>query len=686
MPELKIYLCDLNHDFRPNHFCAPLNVGFVAAAIKAEFGSALNIRLFKSPTRLADVLKSEAPPHIIGLSNYSWNQELNRFFERWIGEEHPETVIVQGGPHIRIDEKGIAAHLRAHPQVDYYAMFEGEFSMAELLREFLSQGLRKRNQMFRTISGIARLDGDTLHYAPRETRKGDLDVLPSPYLNGMMDEFITEPMYMPILETNRGCPFACTFCAWGVSVLNKVRKFSLERVVAEIDYLAERSPATQWYFSDANFGMFERDIEIAHALRRAADSNPNLRGFAINWAKNSSRHCTEIARILSGVCDPLVAVQSTDPDVLRYIKRDNIRMTTATDLVEQARKDGIPMTTDVLVGLPGETLESHLRTLRDVFAIGFESFNVGPIRLLPGSEMETEEQRERYGIQSRFRLIDGFYGVYNGVPVAEYEESVVSTATLSREEMFDVRLIHFLTWAFWNSGLAQPLLRYMYLAENINPLDGILSLSKPDVPAEVAAFIAEYKADVLTEWFDTAEEALSYAHSNIDEIVSKGSRKYNLKYLARLLLDSELSQTMLHIIAGRSSSPVAQELAEFSFERAIFFDSFKTRKSRKISRELATAIQTIYPACAKIESEECSFSLSEKMQRVISVDLERYGFSENKTQAIALSLQNFGTKMFYDLSFGSEYVFEETSFPDSFDYADQIRYHPAARASDNQKK
>ena len=92
-------------------------------------------------------------------------------------------------------------------------------------------------------------------------------------------------------------------------LLNKVRKFDLERLKEEIEYVAARSQATHWYFTDANFGMFPRDVDIAHALRAAADASPYLSRISINWAKNSSQYCTDIAHILKGICDPLVAVQ-----------------------------------------------------------------------------------------------------------------------------------------------------------------------------------------------------------------------------------------------------------------------------------------------------------------------------------------------------------------------------------------
>ena len=46
----------------------------------------------------------------------------------------------------------------------------------------------------------------------------------SPYLNGDLDEFLDDPSLSPMLESNRGCPYSCTFCAWGVASGNKLIK------------------------------------------------------------------------------------------------------------------------------------------------------------------------------------------------------------------------------------------------------------------------------------------------------------------------------------------------------------------------------------------------------------------------------------------------------------------------------
>ncbi len=681
--KLRILLADLVHDYRPNHFCTPLGVGFVGEYLSSVYGSEVDLRLFKSPTTLLEAMRAKDKPDIVGLANYSWNYEINKLIMRRAAAELPDTMIVQGGPHIRIDNDGIADHLRANPAVSYYTMFEGEYPMSNLVGTFLSKSrLIAPSKCDSELPGVAFLSDDQLVYKHHHSKKGDLEAIPSPYLSGRLDEFLASPLYLPLLETNRGCPFACTFCAWGISVLNKVRKFDQERICQEIDYVARRSKATHWYFTDANFGMFERDIEIAMAIRKAADESHYFQRLSINWAKNSSKYCVEIQKILKGICDPLVAVQSTDAKVLKHIKRDNIRMDTMVDLVEQGRRDSIAMTTDVLAGLPEETIDSHFNTLRDVFSIGFQSFNVGQIRMLPGSEMETVADRKAYGLKTQYRLIAGFFGIYDGEPVTEYEESVVETSTMSREDMYTLRVVHFLAWAMWNSGMAQPLLRYMFKAEGINPLDAILALVQEDLPAEVQAFMDDYVSEARTEWFGSAEELMAHFSANASEMLDNEYLKLNLKYLAKILLDRKMAKAMIDVIAKRCKSPVRDELVRFSLDRIFFIDERVAEKSGQYSPELVAALAKIYPTVRAGITPECKFSVTPKQIRAVELEMERFNFDQNPVRAIALALQNYGDKLFYDFAFGNEIERLGTEkFFDSFDYANQLKTYAAHGAS-----
>jgi radical SAM superfamily enzyme YgiQ (UPF0313 family) len=671
--KFKIYLADLSHDYLTSNFTVPLGVGFVAEYLEALYPKKLEIRLFKSPEKLLKALKGDTSPHILGLSNYSWNEGINRLVEKTITRNSPETVLVSGGPHIRTDDAGIRDYLNDHPVIDYYVMFEGEWPMGFLVGMMLDRGSTlKPTDLDGTIPGVAFLKDEKLFYEPYSSKKGDLDNIPSPYLSGRLDEFLADDAYQPLLETNRGCPFACTFCAWGISALNKVRRFQTDRLIKEIDYISSRTNSTYWQFTDANFGMYERDIEIAKAIKDASQKC-SLDKIGINWAKNSSKFCTEIAYILKGIADPLAAVQSTDPEVLKIIKRDNIKMSTMTDLLEQSRIDGIPMTTDVLSGLPGESYSSHLDTLRTVFDMGFDYFNVGPIRMLPGSEMESEQSRKEYGLKTQYRLISGNYGKYDGNPVVEYEESVVASSDMTREETYKLRLIHFFTWVFWNSGLGQPLLRWLHAAKDINPLDAILSLVSKTDNRTLTKLVDDYMLEARSEWFESREELLKFWEKNFDKLVGEDYVKLNLKYLAKIILDKGLATDLLGIMACQTNDPIAKELADFSIDRIFFLEDRNLKKTKIYSDELVAQLSLIYPNIKKGSHPTCVFSLDKKRLTSFEHELGRYGFEEKPERAMAQFLQIYGTDLLYDFAFGGQTeISKSRQAIDSFDYDKQI--------------
>jgi radical SAM superfamily enzyme YgiQ (UPF0313 family) len=670
---LKIYLADLFHDYRPNHICLPLGIGFVGQHLVDNFGTDVSVQLFKSPEHLLEATR-EQQPDLVGFSNYSWNQEINAFVQSRIAAENPDTVIIEGGPHIRTDRDGITQHLRNKPLVNYYTMFEGEIPTASLVRQMLGKGRSfKQDECGSDIEGIAFLQNNELSYTHRTPHKDELQNISSPYLSGMLDQFLKHPHYLPLLETNRGCPFACTFCAWGVSALNKVKKFDTEQVKDEIRYVGERSESTIWYLTDANFGMLPRDVDIARTIRETHDKSPYVRYIFVNWAKNSSRYTTEIAHTLSGICDPLVAVQTTDPEVLKSIKRDNIKMSTITDLVSQFKSDGIATTTDVLAGLPGETLESHFQTLRDVFSIGFQFFNIGQIRMLPGSEMESEEDRERFQLKTKFRFIPGFMGIYDGEPVCEYEESIVASNSMTTEDMATLRMVHFLAWSMWNSNLAQPLLRYMFLEEGINPLDAISSIATQTSDPVVTDLIERYKSDARNEWFESAEDLIKSFKENSNRHLNEESLKLNLNYLAQILLDKSLAERMLHVIASKSSSPAARALVDFCIERVCFIEGRTRSKSVVVPDEVIAALTKVYPAVSAESGNLCEFTVTEKDFNALQYELDRFAFTTDPVRGLTLALQTCGTRMTYDFVFDADTETTGTGkFSSTFDYADQF--------------
>ena len=96
----------------------------------------------------------------------------------------------------------------------------------------------------------------------------DLDEIPSPYLNGTLDKFFDGKL-TPFIETNRGCPFTCSFCHTGANYYHKLNKFSQERVKEEIEYIGKRCKElniTNLHMADVNFGMYPQDKLVCEFL------------------------------------------------------------------------------------------------------------------------------------------------------------------------------------------------------------------------------------------------------------------------------------------------------------------------------------------------------------------------------------------------------------------------------------
>lgn len=85
---------------------------------------------------------------------------------------------------------------------------------------------------------LTSLPGNEVFIGEKLTDIKDLDEIPSPYLTGLFDPFCEEAI-IPLIETNRSCPYRCTFCAWGIGS-HKLTQFSNQRLFDEIEYIGKR--------------------------------------------------------------------------------------------------------------------------------------------------------------------------------------------------------------------------------------------------------------------------------------------------------------------------------------------------------------------------------------------------------------------------------------------------------------
>ena len=403
---LLVYLADLAHDYFKVNQYTPTGVGYLAAYAKSKLGKKVEFCLFKSVSKFIDAYEKKKPD-LIGFSNYTWNSALSKFAGQWIKQRDPSLPIIMGGPNIRTYPKGIEEFLRENNYVDTYCMFAGEISVYEILKFLLKQPEGKRTaEILRghKVNGCYSIFKNRLIGNSNYAKPDNLDEVPSPYLTGLMDPFLKEGYY-PILETNRGCPFSCTFCIWGISALNKLLRFSMKRVKDELSYVANSSyESSAIVLADANFGILPRDVEIAQHIRNLYNKTKSFSSIRMYWAKVAKPHMVDIGKILGHLTHTYIAFQSLDDKVLENIKRKNIRTEELSSLIEKLKGFSYGAQTDLLVGLPGETYKSHMESLDKALSMGLTHIFGGEIQMLPGAEMDEEDHRKRFGLKTKYRL------------------------------------------------------------------------------------------------------------------------------------------------------------------------------------------------------------------------------------------------------------------------------------------
>ena len=92
-------------------------------------------------------------------------------------------------------------------------------------------------------------------------------------------------------------------------------------------------------------------------------------------------------------------------EVLSNIKRQNISSEKLIELAPSLREQGLSTTSEIILGLPGETYETHIQTVRDVMRANIDWINIWTLMLLDGSELNTPKEREKWQLNVKYRII-----------------------------------------------------------------------------------------------------------------------------------------------------------------------------------------------------------------------------------------------------------------------------------------
>ena len=539
---VKVYLGDLRYKYAGilANDCMPLGVAYMKAVMdrdSPEFES----RLFVYPDRLLEALK-QAPPDVLMLSNYVWNEALSREFFRIAKEINPRVLTVMGGPNIPLEPDRQGKYLERHPEIDVYLLGEGDFRADTLVHTFADCGLSLEEFGKRKFESAAyRAPDGSVVVNTLRARHREIDEIPSPWLTGIQDEFF-DGQLAPMIETNRGCPFTCTFCVQGTHWYTKVHNFEVSRMREEIRYIArkikERSPKMGTLrIADSNYGMFERDIEISSYLGEMQREFGWPTFIDATTGKNRPERIIKSVEQVSGALVLYQAVQSLDEDVLRKVKRQTIKLDAYKALEVHMRGRGLRSISDLILGLPGESLQTHLTGLKTLINSNIDQMHNFQAMMLKGAEMERQDSRDQFKFDTRYRVLPKNFGIFNGRKVMDTEEIIVATDTLSSEDYLTCRKWHLVNSVFWNDGWFKHVVAFVraFGISNSDWWERMLPAVEKGDPV-IRAFLDDFVKETLGELFPTREACVEfYSREENFKALERGDIGDNLMYRYRAI-------------------------------------------------------------------------------------------------------------------------------------------------------
>jgi len=382
-------------------------------------------------------------PAVAAFSSLMWNAQLSLETAAAVKRRHPECLVVFGGANVPHHPEEFLAR---HPFIDVAVRGEGEAPFTQVLERLA--GVDQLDRLDRLdLDGISGTSWRTTSGEFRECTVDqdfvkDLDAYPSPYLEGLYEDiFAAHPdlEFQAIIETNRGCPFQCTFCYWGKGGMSRKYRFhGIDRVKRELEWMAEHE--IRYVFNaDSNFGMHRRDMEIAEFIVETKQRTGYPHKFRTCYGKNTDEKIFSIGKLFhdhgleKGIT---ISYQSVDEEVQANIKRANIKLSSARELQQKFNDSGVPVYTELILGLPGETLQTWVRGVDRVLGSGLKNqLFMYLCQVFPNTDLAAPEYLAKFGIQSRVIELTEIHGrIRTPEWVAEEEEIVIATDAMPAED------------------------------------------------------------------------------------------------------------------------------------------------------------------------------------------------------------------------------------------------------------
>jgi len=359
-------------------------------------------------------------PILVGLTCYNTNYFQIKVLAKALSAF--DITLVVGGPAATVSDVLI---MEDCPSIDICVRGEGEVTTYELIQQLVN------GRDLSSVAGISYRQNGQILRTPERALYKTIDELPSPYLQGTVP--VKAASEIGTL-TSRGCAQRCTFCQFAALRQWKVRLHSLDRVMADFRAIGEGVPkGTLIKIYDDTFGMSPRRVRQICQRFRDEGLSEHLSFWCETRADTVNRELLELL-YESGFRQISFGLESAVPRILRNIKKarpvikddkfdHEIRfLQSMRQSVANAKDIGFWVDTSIITGLPGETLEDGVETVRFVEELEVDSYVHNYLNIHMGTEMY--ETYKDYGLDVKPFL------EYGGITRTEYTYDVSKVPVL----------------------------------------------------------------------------------------------------------------------------------------------------------------------------------------------------------------------------------------------------------------
>ena len=575
---INLLLGDIRHTTIGMHSVfIPVGIGYIGAYAQSQFpANDITIDLYTNGKELISSFdNSERKTSIVGLSNYCWNSNYSLSILRYIKKKSPKTLCIAGGPEFPDTKEEIKLFLSKHPEIDLYVYGHGEIVFSEIIKNYIDRDYNIEKLKEIDIPGTALIAPHSKELLMRKpTPKLDsMDIIPSPYLNGMLDKWLDIDGYMPAIETTRGCPFQCGYCNTGY-ISNNVTHFNPSRIINEVDYIVQEvknTSSTCLLISDANFGLYEKDLKIAEHIGTLIEEYNWPRNIQLATAKKNHDRVLKASSLMDNRSNFTLSRQSLNPLTCKAINRnDDLPFDQYLELKKELVKRGQQSMCELILPLPSETKKSYFHSQKKLLDAGIRTATYTTM-MLKSTLLSSVNYREKYKLKTKYRLIPRAFGDYFNEKIFETEEVCIATNTLSFKDYLECRGFAFLS-ALFSREQFDFILRHLNEL-NLSLYDFIHNMWKETKLGKtcLSDLYFDFINETENELFDHPDDIytffstpLNYEKLLTNELGSNLISKYQVKALCLKwsILVNFLYNVLKKMIKGKSESEIFESLNE----------------------------------------------------------------------------------------------------------------------------